>query len=444
VLIANSLWLVDTGADRMTENINIGLLGYGTVGSNLFRLLEEQAEEIVQATGMNIAISKILVRDPTLPRSGAPEGIFTGDYHEIVNDDSISIVVELIGSVEPAFDYITEALEKGKAVVTANKQLISKQGSYLFKLSQDKKTQIKFEASVAGAIPVIRVLRESMAVTNIQSIYGIVNGTTNFILTEMSRTGAKYEDALANAQEWGYAEADPTEDVSGADAAAKMAILASIAFHSTVKLDNVDCAGIQDINPLDIEYARDLGFTIKLLGVAKLYHDQVNVRVYPALLSHDHPLASVSGAYNAVFLQGSAIDEIMLSGPGAGGMETASAVVSDIVSIVSRKTPGFLEYPVAYKELDFFADDEVVSTFYLRLEVDDKPGVLASIASIFGDHDVSIEQVLQKGRGVHAELVMVFHPVKEKGFNEALAKIADMPEVKAEPRPLRVEGNHDQ
>lgn len=430
-------------ADDMTENINIGLLGYGTVGSNVYRLLEEQSEEIVQATGAEISIRKILVRDPTLPRSGAPEDLFTADFQEIINDDSISIIVELIGSVEPAFDYITEALEKGKAVVTANKQLISQQGSYLFELSRDQNTQIKFEASVAGAIPVIRVLRESMAVTNIESIYGIVNGTTNFILTEMSRTGAKYEDALANAQEWGYAEADPTEDVSGADAAAKMAILASIAFHSTVKLDDVNCTGIEDINLLDIKYARDLGFTMKLLGVAKLYEGKVNVRAYPALIRHDHPLASVNGAYNAVFLQGSAIDEIMLSGPGAGGMETASAVVSDIVSIVSRKTPGFLEYPVAYKKLDFYADDEVVSTFYLRLEVEDEPGVLARIASIFGEHNVSIEQVLQKGRGVHAELVMVFHPVKERGFTEALTKVAELPEVKAEPRPLRVEGGHE-
>jgi homoserine dehydrogenase len=430
-------------AANTMENINIGLLGYGTVGSNVYRLLEEQAKEITQASGAKINVKKILVRDTQVPRSLAPDDIFTTSYEDIVSDESISIIVELIGGVEPAFDFITEALEKGKAVVTANKQLISQQGSYLFKLSQDKKTQIKFEASVAGAIPVIRVLRESMAVADIQSIFGIVNGTTNFILTEMSRTGAKYEDALALAQEWGYAEADPAEDVSGIDAAAKMAILASIAFHSNVKLDDVDCAGIESINPLDIEYAHEFGYNIKLLGVARLYENQVNVRVYPALLNSEHPLASVSGAYNAVFLQGSAIDEIMLSGPGAGGMETASAVVSDIVSIVSRRTPGFLDYPIAYKELDFFPDEEVITTFYLRLEVEDEPGVLAKIASIFGDHKVSIESVLQKGRGIHAELVMVFHPVMEKSFSEALAIITELPEVKAEPRPLRVEGRHE-
>lgn len=431
-------------ASSGNEMIKIGLLGYGTVGSQVFSLLEEQSGEIAQASGARISIKKILVRDPELPRTGAPSETFTTDFGEIVNDDEISIIVELIGGTEPAFDYITEALEKGKAVVTANKQLVSQQGFYLFELSQRKQTQIKFEASVAGAIPVIKVLRESMVAADLASIYGIVNGTTNFILTEMSRTSTSYDDALALAQEWGYAEADPTEDVSGKDAAAKMAILASIAFHSNVKLDNVDCTGIEDINPLDAEYARELGLTLKLLGVAKLYGERVNVRVYPALLSQDHPLASVGGAYNAVFLQGGSIDEIMLSGPGAGGLETASAIVSDIVSIVSRRTPGFLEYPIAYKELEFFPDEEVVSTFYLRLEVEDKPGVLAAIASEFGEHDVSIERVIQKGRGAHAELVMVFHPVEEKGFMAALDKVAGLEGVKSEPLPIRVEGDDGQ
>ncbi len=426
------------------EKIQIGLLGYGTVGSQVYSLLEGQAREIAQASGARVSIKRILVRDLDVPREGAPEDTFTDDFKDIIEDDDISIVVELIGGTEPAFDYITEALERGKAVVTANKQLISQQGFYLFQLSQEKKTQIRFEASVAGAIPVIKVLRESMVAAEITSIYGIVNGTTNYILTEMSRTGTKYDDALACAQEWGYAEADPTEDVSGKDAAAKMAILASIAFHSNVRLDDVDCAGIEDINPLDAEYAGELGLTLKLLGVAKLYDDSINVRVYPALLSQDHPLASVGGAYNAVFLQGRSIDEIMLSGPGAGGMETASAVVSDIVSIVSRRTPGFLEYPIAYKELDFFPDENVVSTFYLRLEVEDKPGVLAAIANEFGKHEVSIEQVIQKGRGVHAELVMVFHAVAEKSFMAALEKVSALEGVKAEPRPIRVEGGDEQ
>ncbi len=425
------------------KKISLGLLGFGTVGSNVYRILDEQAAEIEQATGASISIRKILVKDPSLHRSGAPPELFTGDFEEILGDPGISIIVELIGGLEPAYDYITAALENGKAVVTANKQLISQQGSYLFRLSQEKKTQIRFEASVAGAVPVIKVLRESMAAAGIQNIYGIVNGTNNYILTEMYRTGAKYQDALARAQEWGYAEADPTEDISGKDAAAKMAILASIAFHSGVVLDDVACTGIENVSSLDIAYAKELGLTVKLLGVAKLYQNRINVRVYPALLKEDHPLASVSGAYNAVFLRGTAIDEIMLSGPGAGGMETATAVVSDIVSIVAHSQPGFLEYPVAYRDLDFYPDDDVVSTFYLRLEVEDEPGVLAAIARAFGDHEVSIESVIQKGRGAHAELVMVFHPVAERSFAAALEEVSRLPEVKAPPRPIRVEGENE-
>lgn len=385
-----------------------------------------------------------MVRDISVPREDAPRDLFTDNFEEILEDSEISLVVELIGGLEPAFDYITSVLERGKAVVTANKQLLSQKGFYLFRLARENNTQIGFEASVAGAIPVIKVLRESMVASDLTSVYGIVNGTTNFILSEMSRTGAKYGDALANAQEWGYAEADPTEDISGKDAAAKMAILASIAFHTAVDLEDVTCVGIEHINSLDISYARNLDLTIKLLGVAKLYGDRINVRVYPALLKKDHPLATVSGAYNAVFLKGNAIDEIMLSGPGAGGMETASAVVSDIASIIAREKPGEFENIASWREMEFYPDDEVISKFYLRLEVEDEPGVLAEIAQVFGDHEVSVESVIQQGRGAHAELVMVFHPVKEAGFREALEKIAGLPVVKSQPRPIRVEDNENE
>jgi len=420
------------------------MLGYGTVGSNVYNLIQDQAVEIAQATGASIAVKKILVRDISVPREDAPPGIFTDNFEDILGDPEITIVIELIGGIEPAFDYITSALEKGKAVVTANKQLLSQQGFYLFRLAREKNTQIRFEASVAGAIPVIKVLRESMVAADLTSVYGIVNGTTNYILTEMSRTGAKYEDALANAQEWGYAEADPTEDISGKDAAAKMAILASIAFHTAVGLDDVACVGIDHISSLDISYAGNLDLTVKLLGVAKLYDDRINVRVYPALLKKDHPLATVSGAYNAVFLKGNSIDEIMLSGPGAGGMETASAVVSDIVSIIARESPGVLENIAAWRQLEFYPDDDVISKFYLRLEVEDEPGVLATIAQVFGDHEVSVESVIQQGRGAHAELVMVFHPVREASFREALAKLGELAIVKSQPRPIRVEGNDNE
>ncbi|MHB8858452.1 MAG: homoserine dehydrogenase [Thermoleophilia bacterium] len=431
-------------ADSSTNRISIGLLGYGTVGSNVYNLINNQAIEIAQATGTSVSVKKILVRDISVPREEAPRDLFTDNFEEILEDPEISLVVELIGGIEPAFDYITSVLERGMAVVTANKQLLSQKGFYLFRLARENNTQIRFEASVAGAIPVIKVLRESMVAADLTSVYGIVNGTTNFILSEMSRTGARYGDALANAQEWGYAEADPTEDISGKDAAAKMAILASIAFHAAVDLEDVACVGIEHINSLDISYARNLDLTIKLLGVAKLYGDRINVRVYPALLKKDHPLATVSGAYNAVFLKGNAIDEIMLSGPGAGGMETASAVVSDIASIIAREKPGAFENIASWREMEFYPDDEVISKFYLRLEVEDEPGVLAEIAQVFGDHEVSVESVIQQGRGAHAELVMVFHPVKEAGFREALEKIARLPVVKSQPRPIRVEDNENE
>lgn len=428
-------------SDPGVKKISIGLLGYGTVGSSVYGLINDQALEIARTTGATITIKRILVRNISVPRQDAPAEIFTDNYDDILDDPEINTIVELIGGIEPAFDYITSALEKGKSVVTANKQLLSRKGFYLFRLAREKGTQIRFEASVAGAIPVIKVLRESMVAADLTSVYGIVNGTTNFILTEMSRTGAKYQDALANAQEWGYAESDPTEDISGKDAAAKMAILASIAFHTAVDLDDVACIGIEGISSVDISYARSLDMSVKLLGVAKLYGDRINVRVYPALLKKDHPLASVSGAYNAVFLKGNSIDEIMLSGPGAGGIETASAVVGDIVSIIARGKPGVLEDIIAWRELEFYPDDEVVSKLYLRLEVNDEPGVLATIAHIFGKHGVSVESVIQQGRGAHAELVMVFHPVKEASFRNALEQIADLPEVKSQPRPIRVEGD---
>ncbi|RJQ42889.1 MAG: homoserine dehydrogenase [Gaiellales bacterium] len=421
------------------KRASIGLLGYGTVGSSVYRLLDEQSIEIAQATGASAGVKRILVRDISIPRSDAPAELFSDDFDELVEDEDISIIVELIGGIEPALEYVTRALEAGKAVVTANKQLLSQKGSYLFDLARRNETMIRFEASVAGAIPIIKVISESMVAADFTSIYGIVNGTTNYILTEMMRTGARYGDALARAQEWGYAEADPTEDISGKDAAAKMAILASIAFHSEVSLDDVACVGIEDISELDIAYARDFGMTLKLLGVAKLYDGRINVRVYPALLDREHPLASVNGAYNAVFLKGNSIDEVMLSGPGAGGIETASAVVGDIVSIMARPVAGRLDYPRTHNGLELFPDDEVVSTFYLRLEVDDEPGVLAQISQVFGEHEVSIESVLQKGRGQHAELVMVFHPVAEKSFGAALKGISGLPVVKGRPAPIRVE-----
>ena len=276
---------------------------------------------------------------------------------------------------------------------------------------------------MAGAIPIIKVMRESMIAAGLQTVYGIVNGTTNYILTRMYDDEGDYAEILAKAQELGYAEADPTADVGGGDAAAKMAILGSIAFHSRVTLADVAYEGIQNITLDDVRYAKDLGFVVKLIGAARLIDGRVSVRVFPALVPVDHPLAAINGSNNAVFLQGDAIGEIMLMGPGAGGPPTATAVVSDIVSIANTKDVGFLQSCSCYRELDFYPAEEVESAFFIKMNVEDVSGVLAQIASVFGEHGVSIASMIQKGRGAEAELVLITHPTKEKNF---FAAIEDM------------------
>jgi homoserine dehydrogenase len=347
-------------------------------------------------------------------------------------------VVEVIGGVDAAFSFVHAALEAGKNVVTANKQMLANRGAQLFELAKDRGRQIRFEAAVGGAIPIIRVMRESMIAADIHSVFGIVNGTTNYILTAMYRGEGDYADTLKKAQELGYAESDPTDDVNGADAAAKMAILASIAYHSRVTMADVTFEGIEKVTGDDVAYARDLGFVIKLIGAARLVDGRVNVQVYPALVPETHPLASINGSYNAVFLQGHQIDEIMLSGPGAGGRQTASAVVADVVSIVSTKTAGFLQNCSCYQVLDFLPAEEMNSAFFVRMQAEDRAGVLAQIASIFGSNDVSIESMIQKGHGDEAELVFITHPTSERGFFAALGEIEALSCCRSAPVPMRV------
>ncbi|MCZ7662250.1 MAG: homoserine dehydrogenase [Thermoleophilia bacterium] len=379
--------------------VRIGLLGFGTIGSSVYALIEKEHDAILEATGVDLRVGKILEIDLSKAGVAAPAELFTSDFESIMADPQIGIVVELIGGIDWAFRYVEESLRRGKNVVTANKQLLANKGAALFQLAKDEGRQIRFEASVGGAIPVIKVMRESMIAADLHTVYGIVNGTTNYILTAMYRGEGDYLDTLARAQQLGYAEADPTADVAGHDAAAKMAILASIAYHSRVTMADVAREGIEKITAGDVQYAKDLGYVIKLIGAARLIDGRVNVRVHPTLVPAAHPLASINGSYNAVYLRGHAIDEIMLTGPGAGGIPTASAVVSDIVSIASTKTAGFLQNCSCYKVLDFLPDDEVVSTFFIRVRVEDRAGVLARIASAFGEHDVSIESMLQKNRG---------------------------------------------
>jgi homoserine dehydrogenase len=418
--------------------VRIGLLGFGTIGSSVYRLIQKEHDQMLEGTGVDLRVARVLEIDPTKKPGDVPDDLFTSDFNVIVDDPSIDIVVEVIGGTGAAFDFLDAALRKGKNVVTANKQLLASRGQALFTLARDEQRHLRFEAAVAGAIPIIKVMRESMIAAGLKTVYGIVNGTTNYILTRMYNNEGDYAEILAKAQELGYAEADPTADVGGADAAAKMAILGSIAFHSRVRLADVAYEGIQSISLDDVRYAKDLGFAVKLIGAARLIEGRVSVRVFPALVPEDHPLAAISGSNNAVFLQGDEIGEIMLMGPGAGGVPTATAVVSDIVSIANTKDVGFLQSCSCYRELGFYPAEEVESAFFIKMNVEDVSGVLARIASVLGGHGVSIASMIQKGRGAEAELVLITHPTKEKNFFAAIREANALSCCRSEPMTLRV------
>jgi homoserine dehydrogenase len=402
----------------MAETVNVGILGKGTVGGAFRELLEERAEMVEEVSGRRPKVTGVLSSDQ-------------GDFDEILA--ASDIVVELIGGTDPARDYVTRALREGRHVVTANKQLLAQHGEELVAAAREGGAQLRFEAAVAGAIPVIRVVQESLGAIPIEKVFGIVNGTTNYILTEMARSGLSYEEALKQAQDLGYAEADPTDDVGGADAAAKMAILARLAFGAPVGLDDVPYEGIEQIKPDDLAYAKELGLSLKLLGVAERVGDgEVSVRVFPCFLYPGHPLSPISGPFNAVMVESPAITEITMSGPGAGGPETAAAVLGDVVSVIAGGSPLFEENA----KLKVAKDVEMA--FYLHLEVEDRPGVLAQIAEVLGDNEVSVRSVVQRGRGGEAQLIMVMHPVSEKRFGAALEKIAKLDFLRSPPRSIRV------
>jgi homoserine dehydrogenase len=403
----------------MSEPFRVGLLGRGTVGSAFAALLAERADAIAAATGRRPEVSGILTRSQ-------------GSFDEILSGSEA--VVELIGGLDPARQYALETLQAGKPFVTANKQLLSQHGDELLAAARAGGAQLRYEAAVAGVVPVIRVMRESFAGAHIEKVHGIVNGTTNYILTEMARTGATYLDALRRAQELGYAEADPTEDVNGKDAAAKMAILARLAFHASVALDDVPFEGIQAITPDDIDYAKEFGLVLKLMGVAERRDGGVSVRVFPCFIYGGHPLASVVGPFNAVTLESPTITEVTLSGPGAGGPQTASAVLGDVVSVMSSQGMDLDRI----EALRLIPGEEVESAFYLHLEVADQPGVLAQIAQILGDNEVSVKSVVQKGMGDNARLVMIVHPVAEGRFTAAVKQISKLALLRSAPRSIRV------
>jgi homoserine dehydrogenase len=395
----------------------VGLLGHGTVGSAFAALLAARADAIVPITGLKPELSGVLTRS-------------RGDFEQILADSDL--VVEVIGGVEPAREYVLRAMRAGKHVVSANKQLLSQHGEELWACAREHDVQLRFEAAVAGVVPVIRVLQESLAAAHVERIHGIVNGTTNYILTEMARGGITYAAALRQAQELGYAEADPTDDVTGRDAAAKMAILARLAFDTPVHLDQVVYEGIEQITPDDIAYAQQLGLGLKLIGTAERVDGGLSVRVHPAFLYGGHPLASVNGPFNAVTVESDAITEITMSGPGAGGPQTASAVLGDVISAMIPPATT----PETTQRLEIVNDVE--SAFYLHMEVADRPGVLAQVAELLGMQGGSIKSVVQRGLGDNASLVMVLHPLLESRFYGAMHLIGRLDFMRSAPRAIRV------
>jgi homoserine dehydrogenase len=426
---------IDGSPDRP---VRIGLLGCGTVGQAFVRTISGQGETIARASGRRLEIGPILVRDTSKPRDGIDLRQLTTDPQDVLRDPTVDLIVEVMGGVEPTGAYLRQALQAGLPVVTANKQLLSRHGAELLALAQSSGTELRFEASACAGIPVIKVLRESLLAAEIFAVTGIVNGTTNYILSEMSRGGMSYADALAQAQALGYAEADPSEDVGGADAAAKMAILASIAFHTIVHFDDVPFEGIDGLHGEDFDLAKDLGFVIKLLGVARLVDGGISVRVHPALVPESHRLAAVRGADNAVLLESGTVRQIMLVGPGAGGTETASAVLADVLSILGTAQGSFLQNALADAGRPLLSPDQTESAFYVRLRVVDRPGVLARIATVFANSGLSIRSVIQRGEGDGARLVLVTHMGSEARMNAALDAMRDMEEVRGEPVLLRL------
>jgi len=435
----------------MNDVIGVGLLGLGTVGSGVVKLLQENATQIFQRIGKEVEIKKILERDPEKGRLlGISTELLTDSFEDILNDQEIQIVIELLGGIDPALTYMLDALRQGKHVVTANKDVVADHGKELFQAAADGGGDFYFEASVAGGIPIIHILKESLAANRISDVIGIVNGTTNYILTRMSEEKIDFQQVLQEAQDAGYAEADPTADIEGHDAARKIAILASIAFNSRVTTDDVYVEGITEITPEDISYARELGYVIKLLALARDHGKEIEVRVHPAFLPQEHPLATVQGVFNAIFVQGNAVGETMFYGKGAGQMPTASAVVGDVMEIVRNlETNCTGRFPcTCFLQKNIRPIGQICSKYYLRLIVKDEPGVLANIAGVLGNHQVSLASVIQKRTLAvsderRAEIVLITHKVLEQDIQDALTVLRGLSIVGSIENVIRVEGGEE-
>lgn len=432
-----------TAREMKMKKIHAALLGIGTVGSGVYQLAGELKEDIIKKTGAELVIDKILVRDKAKKRAGVPDGILTDDWKEIIGDEQIQIVIEVMGGISPALTYVQEALRRGKQVVTANKDLLAEHGAELFEAAEEGKCDLQFEAAVAGAIPIIRPLRQSLAASQLTEVMGIVNGTTNYILTRMTEECMKYQDALALATRLGYAEPDPTADVEGYDAGRKLAIMASIAFNSRVTFSQVYTEGITKITAEDIQYAKEFGYVIKLIGMTRMTEEGIEVKVHPMLIPDQHPLATVRDSFNAVFVHGTACDDAMFMGRGAGKMPTASAVMGDVIDVMRNIEHGSCGKIGCgcYRNLPVKQVEETKSRFFLRIQVNDKPGALANIAGVLGNNDVSIAQVVQKAsRNGIAELVIITGPVKERHFNDAICILEGMSVIKEVSGIIRVYG----
>ena len=425
------------------KTLKVGMLGCGTVGSQVARLMVANKADLTSRAGAELELVKVAVRDTSIKREGISSNLITEDAQSVVNDPSIDLIIEVMGGISPAKELILTALKNGKSVVTANKALLAKDGAALYEAASNANVDLYYEAAVAGAIPILRPLRESLVGDQVLRIMGIVNGTTNYILTKMDESGTAFSDALKQAQDLGFAEADPTADVEGFDAADKAAILAGLAFHSRVTDKDVYREGITKITAADVKVAKAMDMVIKLLAITELTSEgEISVRVHPALISRNHPLASVRESFNAVFVQAKSAGEMMFYGRGAGGEPTASAVLGDLVAITRHKVLGGIGPKESdYASLKIAAIGQTKTRYLIRLNVADKPGVLESVAHVFASHGVSIQTVRQSGIGDKAELIVMTHSSTELALATTVKELGKLPVVTDVASVLRVEGN---
>lgn len=433
--------------ERSNQVIKIAILGMGTVGSGVVAIMNKRGENIKNKVGTELKVEKILVKDNSKKREiELPPEVLTYNVEDILDDPEIELIVELMGGEEPAYEYITKAISKGKSVVTANKLVIAKYGDEILKLARENEVQVSFEASVAGGIPIIRPLKESLVANRIEEIYGILNGTTNYILTKMTQERIEFDKALEEAQRLGYAERDPSSDIKGFDAAYKIAILSSIAFETSVDADSIYIEGIEGVTLEDIKLADELGYVIKLLAIGKKYDDGLNIRVHPAFISKNHPLAMVNGAYNAIYLYGDAVGDVMLYGKGAGQMPTGSAVVADIIQVAKDINYNRLDTHSlgAPRNQQIKEINQIDNSFYLRIQVLDKPGVMSQVTKVLGDNHVSLSAVSQKHMLTPiVPLVLITHPVKEENMRKSLYELENLESVVKINNLIRVEKKHN-